>query len=48
VAANSRSQVNRTEALALLGRYLEGAKQYDGAARAYAGFCPPAAEGSTQ
>jgi len=48
VAANSRSQVNRTDALALLGRYLEEAKQYDAAARAYAGYCPPAAEGSTQ
>ena len=46
VAANSRSQANRTTALALLGRYLEGAKQFDDAARAYAGYCPPTNEGT--
>ncbi len=48
VAADSHSEANRADALALMGRYLEGAKQFDEAARVYDGYCPPAGEGGTQ
>ncbi len=46
VAADSQSEANRADALALMGRYLEETKKFDEAARVYAGYCPPAAEGS--
>lgn len=48
VATESHSEANRADALALMGRYLEGAKQFDEAARVYDGYCPPAGEGGTQ
>jgi len=44
VAAASRSKANRAAALALLGRYMEGAQRFEAAARAYAGFLPLSAE----
>jgi TolA-binding protein/thioredoxin-like negative regulator of GroEL len=48
VAAGSPSPASRARALALLGRYFEGTRQFAEAARAYAGCCPPAAEGSKE
>jgi thioredoxin-like negative regulator of GroEL len=48
VAADSASTENRADALALMGRYLEGQRQFASAARVYAGYCPPAAGGSAQ
>ena len=46
VAAGSSSEANRADALALMGRYLEGTRRFDEAARVYAGYCPPTDGGS--